>query len=154
LQDDTNGGFTQAELSRYKTAVFANTITQMVILLMVRLAFSPDHSSPSHWQGAQKSQMRFETRAQMELAISFLTKVQQLNQTIFEENTAWSPELARAIQQLWSSKGALLMKFHVLLSQLLVLKALYYLHDNKIFEVNDSARMKFIVTSLLVFVCS
>lgn len=108
LQDDTNGGFTQAELSRYKTAVFANTITQMVILLM----------------GAQKSQMRFETRSQMELAISFLTKVQQLNQTIFEENTAWSPELARAIQQLWSSK---------------VLKALYYKHDNKIFEVNDSA---------------
>lgn len=108
LQDESNLGFTQVELARYKTAVFANTITQMVILLM----------------GAQKSQMRFETRAQMELAISFLTKVQQLNQTIFEENTAWSPELARAIQQLWASK---------------VLKNLYYKHDNRIFEVNDSA---------------
>jgi len=108
LQDESNNGFTETELARYKTAVFANTITQMVILLM----------------GAQKSQMRFETRAQMELAISFLTKVQQLNQTIFEENTAWSPELAKAIQQLWASK---------------VLKNLYYQHDNKVFEVNDSA---------------
>jgi hypothetical protein len=71
--------------------------------------------------------MRFETRAMMELAVSFLTKVQQLNQTIFEENTAWSPELARSIQQLWASK---------------VLKNLYYKHDNKIFEVNDSAGIR------------
>lgn len=61
--------------------------------------------------------MRFETRAQMELAISFLTKVQQLNQTIFEENTAWSPELARSIQQLWASKGrATISESHQMLS--------------------------------------
>jgi hypothetical protein len=48
LQDDTNNGFTQAELARYKTAVFANTITQMVILLMVFQTVIETHDNIAH----------------------------------------------------------------------------------------------------------
>jgi len=61
----------------------------------------------------------------MELAVQFLTLVQQNNHLwCYDGANAWTPEIGKTIQQLWSSNA---------------LKKLYYQHDNKVFQVNDSA---------------